>query len=82
MSCHFVVLLITLFKEKHPTLLVPLYLIGSDSCKIFFSKISSMVGMEKAYDFHELVWCANTLNQLAKVEYGLDGLKFARVHNK
>jgi hypothetical protein len=82
MSCHFVVLLISLFREKYPTFLVPLHLTGSESCEMFFSKIGGMVGMERAYDFHELVRCANTLNQLAKVEYGSDGLKFARVHNK
>ena len=38
--------------------------------------------MESAYDFHELVRCTNTLNQLAKMEYGAKGLQFGRVHNK
>jgi hypothetical protein len=38
--------------------------------------------MERAYDFNELINCANTLNQLAAIEYGDNGLKFGRVHNK
>jgi hypothetical protein len=82
MSCYFVVLLICLFRDKYPSLLVPLYLTGSDACEIFFSKIGGMVGMERAYDFHELIRCANTLNQLAAVEYGTNGLQFGHQHNK
>jgi hypothetical protein len=38
--------------------------------------------MERAYDFHELVNCANTLNLLTAIEYGNNGLQFARAHNK
>ena len=30
-----------------------------------------MQGMERAYDFQELVGCANTVNHLAAIEYGL-----------
>ena len=41
-----------------------------------------MVGMEKAYDFHELVSCANTVNHLLQIEYGGNGIKFGRAHNK
>ena len=37
--------------------------------------------MEHAYDFHKLVGCANTLNHLAGIEYGENGLKFNRQHN-
>jgi hypothetical protein len=74
MSCHFVVPLIRLFRDQYPTFPVPLHLIGSDACEIFFSKVDSMVGMERAYNFHELIRCANTFNQLAAVEYGTNGL--------
>jgi hypothetical protein len=82
MSCHFVVLLIRLFRDKYPSLPVPLHLTGSDACEIFFSKIWGMVGLEHAYNFHELIRCANTLNHLVKVEYGSNGLQFGRQHNK
>jgi hypothetical protein len=34
-----------------------------------------MVGLEHAYDFHELLNTANTLNQLAGIEYGNNRLK-------
>ena len=38
--------------------------------------------MERAYDFHELVSYANTLNHLSQIEYGENGMKFGRMHNK
>lgn len=81
-SCHFVVLLIVHFRDMYPNLVVPLHLTGLDSCEIFFSKIGGMVGLERAYDFHELVSTANTLNQLSGIEYGENGLKFGRMHKK
>jgi len=61
---------------------VPLHLTGSDSCEFIFSKIEGMVGLERAYDFHELVNATNTINRLAGIEYGENGLQFGRVHNK
>ena len=82
LSCHFVVLLIRYFRDAFPHLPVPLHLTGSDSCEIFFSKVGGMQGMERAYDFQELVGCANTVNQLAAIEYGPNGLQFGRAHNK
>ena len=36
--------------------------------------------MERSYDFNDLV--NTTLNRLSNVEYGDNGLKFGRVHNK
>ena len=41
-----------------------------------------MVGLEQTYDFHELVSTANTLNQLAGIEYGEYGLKLGHMHKK
>jgi hypothetical protein len=81
-SCHFVVLLICHFRDVYGHLPVPLHLTGSDSCEIFFSKIGGMCGMERAYDFQELLNCTNALNHLAAIEYGENGLKFPRAHNK
>ena len=82
MSCHFAVLLICHFRDRYPHLQVPLHLTGSDSCEIFFSKIGGMNGNERAYDFHELLGTANTLNHLSEVEYAENGLKFNKQHNK
>jgi hypothetical protein len=41
-----------------------------------------MQGMERSYDFHELIGCANIVNHLAAIEYGKNGLKFDRAHHK
>jgi hypothetical protein len=38
--------------------------------------------MECAYDFFELVNCANILNHSATIEYGENGFEFGQVHNK
>jgi len=57
-----VVLLVTHFRDKCPHLAIPLHLINSDSCEIFFSNIGGMVELERARDFHELVGSTNTLN--------------------
>ena len=76
------VLLIRYFRDAFPHLQVPLHLTGSDSCEIFFSKVGGMQGMERAYDFQELVGCANTVNQLVAIEYAENGLRFDRAHNK
>jgi hypothetical protein len=64
------------FRDFHSNLPMPLNLTGSDLYEIFFSKVGGIQGMERAYDFHELVNCANTLNHLAAIEYGDNGLKF------
>lgn len=37
-----------------------------------------MIGNEHAYDFQELMKCANTLNHLSAIEYGENGLKFGK----
>jgi hypothetical protein len=81
-SCHFIVLLILHFRDKYAHLPVPLHLAGSDSCKVFFSKIEGMVGLERAYDFHEVVGTAHTLNHLSSIEYAENGLQFGRAHKK
>ena len=82
MSCHFVVLLICHFRDRYLHLRVLLHLTGSDACEIFFSKIGGMEGNERAYDFHQLVSSANTLNCLIATEYRDNVLKFDKVHNK
>ena len=38
--------------------------------------------LEYAYDFHELVNTANTLNHISAVEFGKNGLAFKKQHNK
>ena len=82
LSCHFVVPLICHFRDRCSDLGVPLHLTGSDSCEVFFSQIGGMNGLERAYDFHELVNTANTLNHISAVEFGKNGLAFKKQHKK
>jgi hypothetical protein len=80
-SCHFVVLLIKHFKNQYLELIVPLHFIGSNFYEVFFPKIGIMLGMECAYDFYELVNCANTFNHVVAIKYGENGVQFGRMHN-
>ena len=82
LSCHFIVLLVCHFRDKYPHLSVPFHLTGSDSCEVFFSKVGGMVGMERAYDFQELLGAANTVNRLSAIEYGSNGIRFGQAYNK
>lgn len=82
MSHHFVVLLIFHFRNKYPQLPIPLHLIVSHAREIFFLQIGGIEGYEQAYDFHQLVSTANTLNGLTATKCKDNGLKFNRVHNK
>ena len=47
-----------------------------------FKKIGGMVGLERAYDFYELVNTTNNVNRLATLEYEENGLRFEHMHNK
>ena len=38
LSCHFVVLVFRFFKDFHSHMPIPVHLIGSDACEIFFVK--------------------------------------------
>ena len=67
--CNFVVLFVCHRRDKHSHLHVLFHLIGNDK-----SKNGGMVGMERAYNFHELVSIANTLNRLSRIEYSENDL--------
>lgn len=87
MSCHFIVLLVKHFRDKHPYLRSLFILPGVMVCNIHKSNgfliIGSMNNMERSYDFHDLVNIVDTWNCLSYVvSYTKNGLEFGRVHNK
>lgn len=53
--CHFIALLVVLFKNQYPHLPISLHLMRSNSCDSFLSMVDGMVGMECAYNFHKIV---------------------------
>ena len=81
LSCHFVVLLIKTFREKHPHLHVPLSCTGSDACENFFSKVGGMVRNERCYDGFDLLSSTGALNRIAEFQAG-PILKFPAAHSK
>lgn len=52
----------------YSNLVVSLHLTSNDSCKVVISKIALMNEHKRAYDFHELVNIANTLNHIFDVK--------------
>ncbi|KAL3695382.1 hypothetical protein R1sor_009458 [Riccia sorocarpa] len=82
MSCHMVVLLCRLFRDKYSGLKVPMHLLGSDCCEHFFSRVGGMKGYERNYDSADLVDCASGLNRLASMEYGEEKLHMSTSHAK
>lgn len=80
MSYHFVVIMTVIFHEKYSHLNVFFHLTSSDSYEMFFYKMGGMVGMERTYDFQELVNCANSLNHFFAIEYGKNGNWFLCGH--
>ena len=57
-----------LFRDQYSNLPCALHLIGSDECENFFRKISVMVGVERAYDFTNLLHAIGTLNRVVEEE--------------
>ena len=78
-SCHYIVLLIKLFKDKYNHLEVPFGLLGSDVCEFFFSEVDGMISNERSYDGIDLVESARTL---AQFEADPTGPRFVRAHKK
>ena len=76
-SCHFVVLVIKMFRDFFPNLECPLQRTGSDAAEILFSKVGGMIGMERAFDLSDLLHCIGNLNKLAKFECNDKGLVFS-----
>jgi hypothetical protein len=81
-SCHCIVLLIKLFKDKYNHLEVPFGLLGSDVCEIFFSKVGGMISNERNYDGIDLVESAGALARIAEFEADPTGPRFLRAHKK
>ncbi len=81
-SCHFVVLLMRLFRDQYSHLTCALHLIGSDVCEKLFSKVNGIVGVERAYDFTDLLHAIGTLNRVVEEESNPQGLRFNKSHKK
>ncbi|KAL3687523.1 hypothetical protein R1sor_013832 [Riccia sorocarpa] len=82
MFCHFAVLLVKMFRDKYPCFAMPFFRTWSDVCEIFFSKVGGMAGVERAYDFGDLLRSVGSLNRLAEIESMKEGVVVPRAHDK
>ena len=81
-SFHFVVLLMKLFRDQYSNLPCALHLTGSDVCENFFSKVGGMVGVDREYDFFDLLHVIGTLNRVVEEELKPQGFQFNKSHKK
>ena len=79
LSCHYSVLLIKLFQDRHSHLEVPLSLTGSNACEIFFSEVGGMIQNKRNYNGCDLVESAGAI---AEFEANPKGPQFAWAHKK
>lgn len=59
-----------------------MHLSGSDVCENLFSKFGGMDGMERTYDFNNLIHAIGTLNRVVEEESNPQGLNFNKFHKK
>ena len=71
-----------LFHDQYSNLPYALHLTRSDVCENFFSKSSGIVGVERAYDFSNLLHAIGTLNRVAKEESNPQGIHSNQSHKK
>ena len=71
-----------LFRDHYSNFPCVFHLIGLDVCENFLSKVGGMVGVERAYDFTDLLHAIGTLNRVAEEESNPQGLHFNKSHKK
>lgn len=81
-SCHYIVLLIKLFKKKYNHLEVPFSLPGSNVCEQYFSKVGGMISSKRNYDGCELADSSRALARIVEFEAKHTGSGFMRAHKK
>ena len=82
LSCHFVVILISYFRDEHPDLECPLHLTGSDCCERFFPENNSFVHNLHNYTFLDMHTNLGHMNRLEEIKATNPDIKFPiRKHN-
>lgn len=83
LSCHFVVILISYFRDdEHPDLECPLHVTGSDCCERYFSENGSFVQNRHNYTFLDMHTNLGHMNRLEEIKATNRDIKFPiRKHN-
>lgn len=82
LSCHFVVILISYFRDEHPDLECPLHLTGSDCCERYFSENSSFVQNRHNYTFLDIHTNLGHINRVEEIKATNPDIKIPiRKHN-
>ena len=82
LSCHFVAILISYFRDEHPDLECPLDLTGSDCCERYFSENGSFVQNRHNYTIVDMHTNLGHMNRLQEIKVTNPDIKFSkRKHN-
>ena len=72
-----------LFRDQYSNLPCALNLTRLDVCENFFSKVDGMVGVDRTYDFNDLLHAIGTLNRVVfQEESNPQGIHFNKYHKK
>ncbi|KAJ7387394.1 hypothetical protein OS493_004388 [Desmophyllum pertusum] len=82
LSCHYVVILISFFRDEYPHLECPLDLTGTDCCERYFSENGSFVKNRHNYTFLDMHTGLGYMNRLQEIKATNPDIKFpTRKHN-
>lgn len=82
LSCHFVVILISYFRDEFPDLECALNITGTDCCERYFSENGSFVQNKHNYTFLEMLTNLGFMNRLQEIRSGNTNIQFPkRKHN-
>jgi hypothetical protein len=73
---------VRLFRDQYSNLPCVLHLTGLDVCENFFRKVGGMVGVERSYDFTDLLHSIGTLNRVVEEELNPQGIHFKKSQKK
>lgn len=74
--------LVELFRDRFSHLDVPLSIVRSDVCELFFSKVGGMIQTERTYDGCILVESVGTLARIVEFEVDPKGQSINKAHDK
>ena len=82
LSCHFAVMMISLFSEPYSYLECPLHLTGTDPVELYFSQNGSFVINKHTYTIMEMEGNLISMNLLSQIESSNPNIRLRKAHSK
>eukprot|EP00112_Aurelia_sp_Birch-Aquarium-sp1_P024579 Seg783.10 transcript_id=Seg783.10/GoldUCD/mRNA.D3Y31 product="hypothetical protein" protein_id=Seg783.10/GoldUCD/D3Y31 len=82
LSCHFAVMLISIFGEKYSYLECPLHLTGTDAVEVYFSQNGSFVLNKHTYTIMDMERNLTSMNRLSQIRSCNPNIALRKAHSK